>query len=251
VIILEQVDRTGTRSGVTLRSCTAQKSIALRSEPDTVPACCWAVARSTSGRSACRHARGLTIQLSQGQVASPSCRGGASGSGRAALTSCSSIGVRRRHDTPSWCGCQPYFAFSPRTRRMLCGMRAASHSILEDLRCRVRSWGTWTSPAHALYEMQAQSLHSMRPRAGCVETPSAQSLHCPRCAVASMHTEARRKVCCHSSHHTCPYTSQCHAIACPCRASTTAHRGRTGWERMRLPAATLSIARCRHSTTDS
>ena len=148
---------------------------------------------------------------------------GASGSGRAALTSCSSIGVRRRHDTPSWCGCQPYFAFSPRTRRMLCGMRAASHSILEDLRCRVRSWGTWTSPAHALYEMQAQSLHSMRPRAGRVETPSAQSLHCPRCAIASMHTEARRKVCCHS-HTTCPYTSQCHAIACPCRASTTAQR---------------------------
>jgi hypothetical protein len=111
-----------------------------------------AVARSAYGCSTeGRHARGLTMQLSQGQVASPSCRGGASGSRRAALKRGTCTVVSKRHHTPGLCGCQPYFSLSPLTRRTLCGRRAAPHRMLEEIRRRVCSCGALTSPAHSLH----------------------------------------------------------------------------------------------------
>ncbi len=54
------------------------------------------------------HARGLTIQLSQGQGRQPLVPEGAPPArGRAALQSCSCTIVRKWHSTPSLCSCQP------------------------------------------------------------------------------------------------------------------------------------------------
>ena len=56
------------------------------------------------------HARGLTIQLSQGQGRQPLVPEGAPPArGRAALQSCSCTIVSRWHSTPGLCSCQPYF----------------------------------------------------------------------------------------------------------------------------------------------
>jgi len=56
---------------------------------------------------------GLAIQLSQGQGRPAPCtRGGASGSGRAALQRCSRTSVGTRQSTPRLGGCQPYFVLS-------------------------------------------------------------------------------------------------------------------------------------------